>query len=193
MSSNVQRRLTLTIIGISGIIMLGILIWYQTEYSLIKDQLKQSVDARNMPGGSGTNETHTMQEHIELLDKNPNDLHALEAVSRSYFVNKDWDNALQYFDRLVMVNPTNPEFLYLLAFVQAKKEDFHSAEANFLQFVEMTNEHVGHMSLGILYGTHLNRAEDAIKHYEMVINSKEADNIAKDRAQKEIERLKSAK
>lgn len=190
--SDVSKRIVLIIVVIGLVVLSGVLIYQQQKATLIE---RHEVPGNPISGlqERGTNNTivddHSIEAHKALLEKDPQDAHALVALGQTYFQQQDWYNALRYLSRASLVLPNDPNIQYMLGFTQAQRGDYTQAEENFKLFIKNTNAPIGYMSLGILYVDFLNKPQEAKEAFEAVLSSKDTPQDMKDAAQKQLDKL----
>lgn len=192
--SNMNKRIVLAIVVVGLVILSGVLIYQQQKATLIH---KHEVAGNPMSGiqQRGTNSTnnvvddHSIEAHKAMLEKDPQDAHALVALGQAYFQQQDWYNALRYLSRASLVLPNDPNIQYMLAFTQAQREQYKEAEENFKLFIQNTKAPIGYMSLGILYADFLNNPQGAKEAFQSVLASQDAPQDMKDVAKTRLAEL----
>ena len=191
--SDGSKRIILIIVIVGLIILSGVLIYQQQQATLIQRHEVPGNPISGLQNRGPANtvmDDHSIEAHKALLEKDPQDAHALVALGQTYFQQQDWFNALRYLSRASLVLPNDPNIQYMLGFTQAQRGDYKQAEENFKLFIKNTNAPIGYMSLGILYVDFLNNPKGAKEAFETVLASTNAPQDMKDAAKKQLEKLK---
>lgn len=185
-----HKRIVLSIVVIGLVVLSGVLIYQQQKATLVERHEMAGNPMSGMVSNRGNiTDDHSIESHKAMLEKDPQDAHALVALGQAYFQKQDWFNALRYLSRASLVLPNEPNIQYMLGFTQAQREQYKEAEENFLLFVKNTSSAIGHMSLGILYADFLNNPTEAKKSFEAVLASADAPADMKEEAKKQLANL----
>jgi tetratricopeptide (TPR) repeat protein len=125
---------------------------------------------------------------MSRLEQNPDDIEALKSIALLFMEAHDWDRAAVFLNRVLGKDPENLSARYHLGVVHFQREDYPAAERAFLDVLELdSTSHLAHYNLGVLYRYFLEKPEQALPHFQKVIEIAPEDQHLAELVRRELE------
>lgn len=171
----------LTVVGL--VVILGTSILYRVNNPRIIIPATPSQQGMpSMMGGEGE-----IGQLMVRLQENPNDFEALVKLGDRFMSMNSYDNAAVFYSRALSVDPSNTDVMYGLGISLYQTGDFEQAARWFSTILESNPEEAAaHFNLGFIQKHHLDKPDEARRHFETVIELNPAEQWLVEQARKEL-------
>ena len=195
MSNHIRAR-SRTFLLLSLLLLLAAGLYYRVAHPSLRYHLEHGPSVAS-PSAADPAHDHpplSPEENAELarlmgvLRQSPSDVNSLLAIADLFSRNKDWRNALAFFDRAAQAAPSDMRPWYFRGVALAGIQDYAGAAAAFEHALErvLGNDSIRY-NLAVLYRYHLNRPSEAASLFGAIVASPAAPESLKARAREEVQ------
>lgn len=107
----------------------------------------------------------------QKLQANPNDARILLELSKYFIELCEWKQAEYFLLHALIVEPNNPDILYLLGITQYNQEEYIDAVNSFKKVLIIEPDPSAQYSLGLLYLYYLDKKNQGLQYLQQVIDN----------------------
>ena len=186
--NTLQQKIIVAIVVISLCVLAFFVVQQQFHNPIIQRHAPQQ-DEHTHDEVQNTSIEESIASHMQELQADPNNLHAILAIAQGFFQLQQWQQAIPFLEKALVQQPNDPPTLYMLAFCQTQQKDYSRAEKNFIKFTTVSTDPIGYMSLGVLYQSFLKDTNKAKIAFQKVLDNPNANPKMKEDARNMLKTL----
>ncbi len=168
-SKKQQYILLIIIVGALSII------WGTTSYFIENPTLTMHIEQQEASATKQDKNINTSQTDLltltQKLQANPNDAKILLELSKYFIELCEWKQAEYFLLHALIVEPSNPDILYLLGITQYNQGEYIDAVNSFKKVLIIEPDPSAQYSLGLLYLYYLDEKNQGLQYLQHVIDN----------------------
>lgn len=168
-SKKQQYILLIIIVGALSII------WGTTSYFIENPMLTMHIEQQEASATKQDKNINTSQTDLltltQKLQANPNDAKILLELSKYFIELCEWKQAEYFLLHALIVEPSNPDILYLLGITQYNQGEYIDAVNSFKKVLIIEPDPSAQYSLGLLYLYYLDEKNQGLQYLQHVIDN----------------------